>query len=199
MKVIGITGGVGAGKSRILDILREEYGAQVIQADQVARDLEEPGQEGYRLLTEQFGNTILCPDGRLNRAAFAELIFRDEAALKQVNDLIHPLTWKTISGMIEKSAAPLVVVEAALFSEASRHICEELWYVDTDEEIRIARLMANRGYSREKCLDIMKNQSCREEFIGLSDAVIDNNGTVDEVRQQIASLLREKNDKELHG
>lgn len=204
MKVIGITGGVGAGKSRILSILEEEYGAQIIQADQVAKHLEEPGEEGYWLLTEEFGNEILCPDGSLDRAALAALIFQDEAALKKVNDLIHPLTWKAIVRMIEESTAPVIAVEAALFNEESKQICRELWYVDTDEEIRISRLMESRGYSREKCLGIMKNQAGRDDFCRLSDAVIHNSGTIEEVRQQIALLLQkqelqEKNDKELHG
>lgn len=190
MKIIGITGGVGAGKSRILTILKEEYGARIIQADQVAKELEEPGREGLRLLTEEFGDGILRPDGSLDRAAFAAFIFRDKAALEKVNELIHPLTWKTIGRMIEESAAPIVAVEAALFTEETKHICQRLWYVDTEDEIRIARLMADRGYSREKCLDIMKNQAGREEFKRISDAVIDNSGTLDEVRRQIALLLQ---------
>lgn len=201
MNVIGITGGVGAGKSRILAVLEEEYGAQIIQADQVAKQLEEPGQEGYRLLTEEFGDGILNQDGSIDRAAFAALIFRDKAALQKVNDLIHPLTWKAISRMIEESTAPVVAVEAALFNEETKRICQALWYVDTEDEIRIARLMVNRGYSREKCLDIMKNQSGREEFRKLSDEVIDNSGSIEAVRRQIALLLQnyglqERNNKE---
>lgn len=190
MRVIGITGGVGAGKSRILAILEAEYGAQIIEADLVARELEEPGQEGLRLLTEEFGDGILDLEGRLDRAAFAALIFRDPAALKKVNDLIHPLTWKAIERKLAGSTAPVAAVEAALFDEKTKHICQELWYVDTDDEIRIARLMEGRGYSREKCLDIMKNQASREEFLRLADAVIDNSGTIEDVRRQIAELLR---------
>jgi len=96
MKVIGITGGVGAGKIRILEILEKEYGAFVLLADQVAAELEEPGQEGYSLLVERFGTGILGADERLNRKAFAQMIFKDPRLLSEVNAMIHPLVWKAI-------------------------------------------------------------------------------------------------------
>ena len=193
--VIGITGGVGAGKSRILQILKEEYHAQILLADEVEAEQEEPGKEGYRLLVECFGEGILQADGRLDRGAFAELIFKDEKALGQVNAIIHPLTWQALCERVERLAGQaageelLIAVEAALFDEQSRGLCDTLWFVDTSEENRIRRLMENRGYTRKKCLSIIRNQLCREEFLALADAVIDNNGTVAEVREQIAWLL----------
>ena len=190
MRVIGITGGVGAGKSRILDLLKEEFGAQVIQADLVAKELEEPGQPGYEKLVETFGRGILSEDGTIDRAAFADLIFSDEAALRQVNAIIHPMTWQAVKDRIENSCGNLVAVEAALFDERSREACGELWFVDTSEENRIGRLMENRGYSREKSLGIMENQPSREAFLDLADQVIDNNGTVDDVRSQIRQILK---------
>lgn len=190
MRVIGITGGVGAGKSRILDILKEEFGAQVIQADLVARELEEPGRPGYEKLVETFGRGILSEDGTIDRAAFADLIFSDEEALRQVNAIIHPMTWQAVKDRIEKSCVNLVAVEAALFDERSREACGELWFVDTSEENRIQRLMKNRGYSREKSLSIMENQPSREAFLALADQVIDNNGTVDDVQSQIRQILK---------
>lgn len=190
MKVIGITGGVGAGKSRILSILRETYHAEIIQADEVAKELEEPGQEEYLRLVEQFGTGILDETGAIDRRRFAELIFRDEDALRMVNEIIHPLTWEAIRRRAGESRADLVAVEAALFDERSREMCEELWYVDTSVENRIERLMENRGYTREKCLDIMKHQRDRQEFLKLADVVIDNNGTIEAVKEQIAACLK---------
>lgn len=189
--VLGVTGGVGAGKSRILDILKEEYSARIIQADQVAARLEEPGQPGLKALVEAFGERILNKEGKLDRKAFADLIFKDEKALLQVNEIIHPMTWQRICQMIEESSCPLTAVEAALFQPESRKICSCLMFVDTCEENRIARLMEGRGYSREKCLDIMKNQPRREYFLQLSDYVIDNNGSLEDVRQQIARIMEE--------
>lgn len=188
-RVIGITGGVGAGKSRILSVLESVYGAMILQADQVAAELEEPGQEGLRLLAEAFGTEILDGDGRLDRKAFAERIFQDQEALFTVNRIIHPLTIAELGRRIRESEAPVIAVEAALFGDESRRLCDELWLVDTSEENRVERLMENRGYSRKKCQDIMANQPSRAEFLNMADHVIDNNGTLEQVEEQIARLL----------
>ena len=188
--VLGLTGGVGAGKSRILELFSEEYGAQVIQADLVARKLEDPGQPGLTGLVSLFGTGILQKDGTLDRKGFADRIFGNPEALKRVNALIHPLTWNEIKRQIRESSAELIVVEAALFDERSREVCQYLLYVDTQDEIRIQRLMENRGYSREKCLDIMKNQADRNDFLKLADFVIDNSGSLEESRLQIRRILK---------
>ena len=189
MMVLGLTGGVGAGKSRILELFSEEYGAQVIQADLVARQLEEPGKPGLTGLVSLFGIGILQADGTLDRKRFAEQIFENPEALKRVNALIHPLTWNEIKRQIRESSAELVVVEAALFDERSREVCRYLLYVDTQDEIRIQRLMANRGYTREKCIHIMQNQADRKQFSELADFVIDNSGTVESAEIQIRQIL----------
>ncbi len=190
MMVLGLTGGVGAGKSRILELFSHDYGAQVIQADLVARKLEDPGQPGLTGLVSLFGTGILQKDGTLDRKGFADRIFGNPEALKRVNALIHPLTWNEIKRQIRESSAELIVVEAALFDERSREVCQYLLYVDTQDEIRIQRLMENRGYSREKCLDIMKNQADRNDFLKLADFVIDNSGRLEESRLQIRRILK---------
>ena len=190
MMVLGLTGGVGAGKSRILELFSHDYGAQVIQADLVARKLEDPGQPGMTGLVSLFGTGILQKDGTLDRKGFADRIFGNPEALKRVNALIHPLTWNEIKRQIRESSAELIVVEAALFDERSREVCQYLLYVDTQDEIRIQRLMENRGYSREKCLDIMKNQADRNDFLKLADFVIDNSGSLEESRLQIRRILK---------
>ena len=189
--VLGITGGVGAGKSRILEILKQEYGARIIQADQVAAALEAPGEPGLLALTELFGTEILDRDGILDRKAFARRIFSDEKALDMVNQVIHPMTWKKIQEMLEQEPCPVTAVEAALFNEESRSLCRHLVFIDTSEENRILRLMEGRGYSREKCLDIMKNQPDRAYFLQLSDYVIDNNGSLEAVRSQVRRMMEE--------
>ena len=190
MMVLGLTGGVGAGKSRILELFSHDYGAQVIQADLVARKLEDPGQPGLTGLVSLFGTGILQKDGTLDRKGCADRIFGNPEALKRVNALIHPLTWNEIKRQIRESSAELIVVEAALFDERSREVCQYLLYVDTQDEIRIQRLMENRGYSREKCLDIMKNQADRNDFLKLADFVIDNSGSLEESRLQIRRILK---------
>ena len=190
MMVLGLTGGVGAGKSRILELFSHDYGAQVIQADLVARKLEDPGQPGLTGLVSLFGTGILQKDGTLDRKGFADRIFGNPEALKRVNALIHPLTRNELKRQIRESSAELIVVEAALFDERSREVCQYLLYVDTQDEIRIQRLMENRGYSREKCLDIMKNQADRNDFLKLADFVIDNSGSLEESRLQIRRILK---------
>ena len=190
MMVLGLTGGVGAGKSRILELFSKDYGAQVIQADLVARKLEDPGQPGLAGLVSLFGTGILQKDGTLDRKGFAERIFGNPEALKRVNALIHPLTWNEIKRQIRESSADLIVVEAALFDERSREVCQYLLYVDTQDEIRIQRLMENRGYSRGKCLDIMNTQADRSRFLELADFVIDNSGSLEGSRQQIRQILK---------
>lgn len=124
--VIELIGGVGAGKSRVLRILREEYGAAVIETDQAARELEQKGRAGYRRLTEAFGEGILGADGELDREKLAEMIFSDEAVLERVNEMIHPLVWEEVYRRAEEfrgsepqdaNLTPLLVVETALPEE----------------------------------------------------------------------------------
>lgn len=192
MKVIGITGGVGSGKSRILDILQQEHGAQVIQADLVAKALMEPGRAGYQALVEALGTSILAQDGTIDRVILADRMFHDEAVLNRVNGIIHPMTWKEIKEQTARAFAPLVVVEAALPGEKFRDIYDELWYVYTSEENRINRLLENRGYSREKSQSVMANQPSEEAFRSLADRVIDNNGSLEETRRQLMGILNDK-------
>lgn len=192
MRVIGLTGGVGAGKSRILDILQTEYGAEIIVADQVAHELMELGHEGYEMVVRALGNSFLKPDGTIDRPLLSALIFHDQNALETMNEIIHPMVWKTIKDKICSSQADLIVVESAIMGREQDDIYDEMWYVYTSEENRIRRLKENRGYSRERSLSIMKNQLSDEEFRELADRVIDNNGTVEEVKAGLEALLKDK-------
>lgn len=197
MKVIGITGGIGAGKSRVLDILREEYHASVIQTDQVAKDLERPGMAGYEVLVKAFGRDILSRDKTIDTQALSALIFRDDSARKKINAIMHPMTWQTCVRMVRESNADLIALESALFDPESRRLCGEIWYVDAAEDTRVARLMKNRGYSREKALSMIASQPSSQDYRTLADRVIDNNGTLDEVRRQIREIS--ETDKESWG
>lgn len=188
-KVIGLTGGVGSGKSRVLNILNEEFGACVIQADEVAKRLEEPGQEGYKKIIEALGTGFLDENGSIDRGKLADLIFKDKGALGTINSIIHPLVWNEIQNEIRTASEPLVVVEAALLAKNGDDIYDELWYVYTSRDNRIRRLLENRGYSREKSESIMDNQPSDQLFFELSDRVIDNNGTLDDLRRQLREIL----------
>lgn len=216
--VIELIGGVGAGKSRILQILSDEYGAVRVEADRVAAGLERKGLAGYRRLVGALGDGILGSDGELDRRKLAEMIFSDHNLLKLVNGIIHPLVWEEIHRLAEDfrretaaaaerpagdvtsvgdesrggegtSVPPLLVVETAIPDEKPGDIYDEVWYVYTLRETRIQRLMEGRGYSRGKCLSIMENQHTEETYRAMADRVIDNNGDPDAVRLQIEEIL----------
>ena len=191
MKVISITGGIGSGKSEVLRLLKEEFDAAVIVADQVAHQLMEPGKKGYLRVVGALGTSFLNADGSIDKKSLAELIFKDKEAIKKMNEIIHPMAWQEIRYGIDHSDKELVVVEAALLDEEHNAMFDEVWYVYTSEENRIKRLMKSRNYSKEKCYGIMKNQASEEEFRRLADQVINNNGTLDEVRDQLREILKE--------
>ena len=109
-KIIGITGGVGAGKSSVLAVLKEDFGAKIILADLVAHDLMEPGSEGLKRVTEALGTSFLALDGSVDRKALADVIFRNKDALKTMNSIIHPLVWKTMKEAAEAAEEHLVIL-----------------------------------------------------------------------------------------
>lgn len=192
MKVIGITGGVGAGKSRILKLLNEQYGAEVILADEVAHELMEPGQKGYQWVTGTFGSALLREDQTINREALADLLFKNPDSRKAMDHAIHPMVWDEIKRRICDSKSSLIVVETAIPGKKLSDICHELWYVYTSRENRIKRLEKDRGYSAEKSEHIINAQLPEEAFRKLCDHVIDNNGSFEETLKQLDDLLNIK-------
>ncbi len=188
-RIIGITGGVGAGKSSVLEILETKYGAKILLADLVAHELMEPGSEGLKRVVDALGNSFLKGDGSVDRKALADLLFRNPQALKQVNSIIHPMVWEYMKSSARKSEQSLIVIEAAVFDTAPAGLFDEIWYVYTSEENRIRRLMESRGYTREKCESIIKRQDPEAAYRKMADRVIDNNKTAKETEQQIKEIL----------
>ena len=157
MKVVGITGGVGSGKSVVMNILKEKYGAEVILADLVAHDLMEPGQQNYLDIVEAFGEGILAQDKTIDRPALAKVVFGNQERLARLNAITHPNVKKEIfhriDGIKEKGEASFIAVEAALLlEEGYQKDFDTMWYVYVDEATRIERLKEGRGYTEEKCL-----------------------------------------------
>lgn len=191
--VIGLTGGIGAGKSAVMEYLQEK-GCYTILADDVARKLQEKGGVIYNKMLEVFGTDILGEDGQLDRNSVASVVFSDEKRLSQLNAIVHPAVREKILSLIaeNKDRYPHIVIEAALLIEEHyEDVVDELWYVDAADEIRIKRLMENRGYTREKCLSIMNRQLSREEYVRHCKVVLDNSTTLDEVRAQVDQALIE--------
>ncbi len=177
--VLGITGGVGAGKSAVLSYLKEKYGACVLVADEIAAELEKPGTGCYAQIVEAFGKGILNRDGSLDRAGMGELVFSDPEKLKKLDAIVHPAVKEAVVKEIQKRQeaqdAPLIVLEAALLIEEHYgEICDEIWYVFADEGTRKKRLLNSRGYSEEKILGIMRSQLTEREFYENTALTLDN-------------------------
>lgn len=196
MRVIGLTGGVGAGKSLVLSILSNEYNAQVIKADEVARELMEPGREGYELITKALGENILKPDGTIDRQILSKCIFQDDRIRKAVDGIIHPLVWKFIKGKISSSQEKLIVVEFAIMGEKADIGYDEMWYVYASEQVRIRRLFENRGYEKEHSERIMASQAAESEYLARCDRVIRNDGSIEEIKNQLAQILNNRGQRE---
>ena len=188
-RIIGITGGVGAGKRSVLEILKTKYGAKILLADLVAHELMEPGSEGLKRVVDALGNSFLKGDGSVDIKALSVLLFRDPQALKQVNAIIHPMVWEYMKSSARESEQSLIVIEAAVFDTAPAGLFDEIWYVYTSEENRIQRLMESRGYTREKCESIIKRQDSEAAYRKMADRMIDNNKTAKETEQQIKEIL----------
>ena len=192
MKVIGLTGGVGAGKSLVLTILKTKYNAEVMEADKVAHELMEPGEEGYLRIKETFGEAILNSDGTINRTALGKVIFDNESAREQINSMIHPLVWKRIRQKISASQAGLIVVEFAIMGEEAEDIYDEMWYVHASEEVRMRRLLKNRGYSKERSEKMIRSQASEQEYARRCDRIIENHGSVKDLEDQLAEILKSR-------
>lgn len=183
MKVLGITGGVGAGKTTVLNYMENRYGARVIQADQVAHRLMEPGQICHQRIAASFGTQILREDGTIDRGKLGAQVFENREKLRRLNELVHPAVKEWIRREIEKSRreakTPFLVIEAALLIEEHyEEICDELWYVRADTEVRLRRLMESRGYTRERSRSVMANQLPDEVFRRHCQFVVDNGGDI---------------------
>lgn len=194
MKVIGITGGVGAGKSQILSFLEGMYQAKVFQADQAGHQVMEPGTKAFHEILHIFGRDILSEDGRIDRKVLGALVFSDSGKREILNGIIHPavkqMAREAIAEARKEKQSPFFVIEAALLIEDHyEEICDELWYIYASEAVRRERLKASRGYTDEKISDIFASQLKDGEFRRFCQAVIDNSGPIEKAYEQIRSLL----------
>ena len=195
MRLIGITGGVGAGKSEILSFIKKNYNCEIYLADQVAHKIKEKGEICYQPLVELLGEDVLDSDGEINKGKMASIIFADEEILKKVNEIVHPGVKEYILTKMkeakEKGVVDLFFIEAALLIEAGyQDMVDELWYIYAKKEVRVKRLQDNRGYSLEKIEQIMNSQLAEEVFFKTCDFVIDNSGEIEDSYKQIRNKLR---------
>lgn len=193
MKVIGITGGVGSGKSRVLAYLEEAYGAVICQMDETARSLQKKETRCFERIVEVFGHEILDAQGELDRAALGSIVFASEEKLAQLNGIVHPEVIRHVAKDIQSKEAQgrsLYVVEAALLPDVGKELCDELWYIYADESARRERLKASRGYTDEKISQMIASQPQEERFRSTCSVVIDNSGSFEDTMKQIGDRLK---------
>ncbi len=194
MKVIGVTGGVGSGKTALLTAISEKYNCRILFADDIANTLKEPGQCCYEPLVTLLGKEILDENSCIDNAKMASIVFNDCTLLEAVNKIVHPAVYDYILQVIaeERVAGNVDVcfVEAALFIEAGYKVfADSVWYIYVPKDIRITRLQESRGYSLKKISDMMDRQLQEEMFLEACDVVIDNSRSLDETMQQVAEAL----------
>ena len=190
MITIGVTGGVGSGKSEILKYLDRKYNCRILMSDNAAKDLERPGGVLYEPLVKLLSETeasggrrdeLLLPDGEINKQEMAARIFSDPDLLQKINELVHPAVNQYILGEIDRERTASVheffIVESALLIENGydRNL-DSMWYIYCEESVRRERLRQSRGYSDEKISSIMNRQVSEEVFRSHCDTVIDNTG-----------------------
>lgn len=189
MHFIGITGGVGAGKSFILDHLRDRYGAYVLRTDESAQELMLPGHVLHRKLMENLPASCFRPDGQIDKKAMADWMYADQSRIEKVNGLVHPAVIQEVlrqKDLLLKKGCPYFFVESALLLGSGLDLLlDECWYIYTSEEIRRSRLKDSRGYSDAKITSIFKAQLSEEEFRKQCSIVINNNGSREETLMEI--------------
>ena len=193
MKVIGVTGGVGAGKSEVLGYIAEHWNATVVEADEVGYLVMRPGKACYSAIVDLFGTEIVKEDQTLDREQIAKIVFEDKEMLAKMNGIVHPAVKEYIKKAIkreEENETNIFIVEAALLIEDKYdEICDELWYIYTDEAVRRERLKSSRHYTDEKITRMIASQPVEEVFRKACTVVIDNSGDFEATKRQIGDRL----------
>lgn len=196
MKIIGITGGIGGGKSSILNFISSHYIAEIYYADDIAKELEQPGTMTYDRLVAMFGKEILTKGegSEIDRSKFAHVIYSNPSNLEKVEEIVHPSVQTYLVERMRAAAkmheTELFFIEAALLIEKGYNdIVDEMWYIYADDETRIKRLMESRGYTRKKALSIMDNQLSDADFREHSDVIIDNSEGLEAAYSQVKARL----------
>ncbi|MFA1542924.1 dephospho-CoA kinase [Actinomadura monticuli] len=189
MLKVGLTGGIGSGKSEVSARLSER-GAVVIDADKIAREVVEPGTPGLAAVVAEFGEDVLLPDGALDREKVGRIVFADAGRLAALNAIVHPLVGERMQELMDAAPAGAVVVyDVPLLAENGlAPMYDEVVVVDAPEETQLDRLVARRGMTEEDARARMANQASRDERRAVATHVIDNSGTLDDLKAQVDAL-----------
>ena len=186
--IIGVMGGVGSGKSTVLNYLENNYEANIIEADKVAKEVMLPGNDVYNEIVKTFPEVIV--DNKIDSKKLAEIVFNDKEQLEKLNSITPPGAVKEIISRIKSSKKRIIVVESAiLLGSGVEQYCDELWFVFCNRDTRIKRLIQTRGYSKEKCISVIESQPADEEYNKGADEFIDNSYSEENTREQIDLIL----------
>ncbi len=194
--VLGITGGIGSGKSTVSGILKEK-GAVIIDADLISKEVVEPGQKALEELTETFGTDILDDWGQLNRKKLAGIVFNDSEKLQRLNSILHKYVTERIKNNVEEqliNKTNIIVIDAPIpVKSGFIDLCQQVWTISADREVRIQRIMERNGMTYEEAVARINSQLDEQEYIRLADVVINNNFDYShlekEVEYQLSRLL----------
>ncbi len=191
--VIGITGGIGSGKSVVTSLLRDKFDAAVIDTDTIGHEIMEIGKSAYKKVVEIFGNKVIAEDGSIDRKKLGSLVFDNRELLCKLNDIIHPAVEaevdKRIAEFTQKKYKYIALETALLIKVRYNRKCDKVWFVYADKDIRLKRLYDNRGIDKEKAGKIFESQNTEEEFRQIADDIIDNSGSEAETEIQIKNIL----------
>ncbi len=191
--LVGLTGSIGSGKTTVAALF-EEWGGHVIDADQVVKDLERPGQPGWLKIVDAFGPGILHEDQTLDRGKLARIVFQDPEKKKVLEGILHPLVFeeeqRTYARLRAQNPAALVIVDAALLIESGNHKkMDKVVVVTSDEETRIRRVVERSALTRDEVVARMRTQMSDEEKIKCADYVLNNDAGLETLRSQAQSLF----------
>lgn len=186
MILLGLTGGIGSGKSTVSSLLADR-GAVIIDADAIVRELQQPGSPLLDTLAEEFGSTIIGPDGALDRAALAAVAFADKDTLARLNAIVHPAVGAEMSRRIdaERAGDRIVVLDIPLLAENPREGLCGIVVVDVPVDVAVARLIAHRGFTEDDARARIASQIDREKRLAIADVVVDNSGDLAALEEQV--------------
>ena len=186
MILIGLTGGIGAGKSEVVRLLQTR-GAEIVDADVIVRELQQPGTEVFEKIVALFGNNVVDANGQLDRNAIATIVFNDEGKLKSLNGIVHPAAREAMNSKVEsfRSTNKVVILDIPLLVENPREGLDGVLVVDLDTEIAISRLIEQRKMKPEDARARVAKQATRDQRRAIADHIIDNSGDRSALGQQV--------------
>ena len=189
MILLGLTGGIGSGKSTVSALLAQR-GAVIIDADAIVKELQEPGQPLLKELSAEFGDSIIREDGSLDRVALAGIAFSDKDKLAALNKIVHPAVGKEMNRRLEEQRATdnVVVLDIPLLAENPRKGLCGVIVVDVPVDVAVSRLMEFRGFKEDDARARVANQTSREKRVAIADRIVDNSGDMSALENQVAAV-----------